>query len=433
MSDEFRTIEDRLRKQHMNLSHDERERAWSAIRTEIASAPMTVESPYRILSIFSYKHYVMIPTLIAILLLAGGGTVVAASDDARPGDVLFPVDRAVENVRIAFAGDDKKDELRVRFAEERATEVESIIDEEGARTRLAMETRAKSSGPQPETALMAVSDDTATSDDNRDDGDDDGSEHIAVGLSTAIDYLSQVSAELEAKGNTQAQEAVDAVIDRLNAKIGDIPEELRVRLQLDNEGDDDEIRVRVRTENEEGDDTNKGEVEVRGDGVRTKVEFKNGEFKIESKVEDDSDDSNDDSSDSFEVEADVFTDKTIVKIEHDGIKEVFITQENTRAGVVAAVAAYLDVSEASVDAVLDFEVENRVSRTTDLLLLSGNSGNDDDGGDDDSSLEDDDNSGSGSDDSGDDSEDDDDSSGSGSGSGHGGGDDDDDDLLDINL
>ena len=78
-----------------------------------------------ILSIFNFKKY-MIGALIALLVVLGGGGVVAASNSAVPGDALFGVDLAVEKAKINFAGsDEKKNELRVKFADERVAEAKS--------------------------------------------------------------------------------------------------------------------------------------------------------------------------------------------------------------------------------------------------------------------------------------------------------------------
>ena len=78
-----------------------------------------------ILSIFNFKKH-MIGALIALLVVLGGGGVVAASNSAVPGDALFGVDLAVEKAKINFAGnDDKKNELRVKFADERVAEAKA--------------------------------------------------------------------------------------------------------------------------------------------------------------------------------------------------------------------------------------------------------------------------------------------------------------------
>lgn len=79
-----------------------------------------------VLSIFNFKKH-MVGALIALLILGGGGGVVAASNASVPGDTLFAVDRAVERVRLNLADDEKKSELRVRFAEERIEEAKEVV------------------------------------------------------------------------------------------------------------------------------------------------------------------------------------------------------------------------------------------------------------------------------------------------------------------
>lgn len=391
MRNEHTTAEDRLA--HISVEHlseEERGRLWRSVTVAHARIPRVTPSPYSgwVISRFTHSHS-MITAAIALMLALSAGATVIAADDSRPGDVLFPIDRAAENVRVALARNDKKDELRIRFANERAMEVESIIDEEGERVRLSTTARAKFSGNAAlEAALMAVSSDdsgdTPDDSDSRKDSEDDikGGERIANGLSVAVGYLTKVSAELEAKGNVQAKESVDAVIARLNSKIGEIPEGLRLRLKLDSENTDNNLRIRVRTE-EEGDGN--GKTEVRRDGVRTRVEFKNGEIRIESKKDDDSRDGFSTNRSGLEIEADVFTDRTIVQVERNGTKELFVTSAKTRADVVAAIATKLNLSIADVDAVLDFEIENRASRQDDLPL-SGSSGGSKDDIDDDSRV-----------------------------------------------
>src|SRR3989344_8514673 len=70
------------------------------------------------------------PLIIAILALIGAGGTIAASDSARPGDLLFPADRSVEDIRFALTPENGKAELKVKFAEERLDEIESILKDE---------------------------------------------------------------------------------------------------------------------------------------------------------------------------------------------------------------------------------------------------------------------------------------------------------------
>ena len=72
------------------------------------------------------KH--MMATLLALVVILGGGGVVAASNQAVPGDALYGIDQAVEKVQIKLANsEEKKSELKVRFAEERLSEFETFV------------------------------------------------------------------------------------------------------------------------------------------------------------------------------------------------------------------------------------------------------------------------------------------------------------------
>ncbi len=90
------------------------------------------------LSIFNYKKH-MIGALIALVIILGGGGAVAASNSAAPGDALYGLDLAVEKAKINFTADaDKKDELRVKFADERVAEAKAKSNDDvnaGANTK----------------------------------------------------------------------------------------------------------------------------------------------------------------------------------------------------------------------------------------------------------------------------------------------------------
>jgi hypothetical protein len=62
-------------------------------------------------------------------LLLGGGRAVSASGKALPGDTLYPVKAAVEDVRLALAGDESAFRLYLEFAEARIDEMERLSAE----------------------------------------------------------------------------------------------------------------------------------------------------------------------------------------------------------------------------------------------------------------------------------------------------------------
>ena len=109
-----------------NLSVEDKNLIWSGI---IFNKPNKVKG---ILLPFNL-HKNMIGVLIALAVVLGGGGVVAASNTAVPGDSLFGVDLAVEKAKIALASsEDKKNELKIKFAEERLSEVETIVNTRGS-------------------------------------------------------------------------------------------------------------------------------------------------------------------------------------------------------------------------------------------------------------------------------------------------------------
>jgi hypothetical protein len=65
-----------------------------------------------------------VTAIIAVVLLAGASGTVAASGNSLPGEMLYPVKTATEQVRLTFAGSDEtKAELYVKFTNERVDEV----------------------------------------------------------------------------------------------------------------------------------------------------------------------------------------------------------------------------------------------------------------------------------------------------------------------
>jgi len=63
---------------------------------------------------------------ILIFVLLGGGIVYAA-DFAAPGDILYPLDRKIEAIRLRLAkSPDARSRLEIRFLEERKRELEKI-------------------------------------------------------------------------------------------------------------------------------------------------------------------------------------------------------------------------------------------------------------------------------------------------------------------
>jgi hypothetical protein len=160
--------------------------------------------------------------LAIIVAIAGGlGGMVFASNSAAPGDALYGVDRAVENIQYGLAGMQGRSTLALRFAQERYEEVNTLIDE----------------------------------------GDD--SDELLVGLDEAIAAVEALLAD-----ETLSPEARTAIQAQLDYLI-----ELRTQLdpgtmvELEIETDDGTVTVDVNVEGEsEVDNVDDGEVDNVDDG-----------------------------------------------------------------------------------------------------------------------------------------------------------------------
>lgn len=221
----------------------------------------------------------MIPLLIALAIALGAGGTIAVSDDARPGDILFPVDTAVERVQIAFSNDKNKSKLKAAFANERLEEVKELIDEDADDQM----------------------NDSTESDDPRDKMDDSKKENIEDGLSFAIDLLSEIDEE----------NGYGDLMDKLNTLIADFPEDTELDVKLSDKGSS---FIRLRSD----DDSNRFDFEIKetGDGERTIIKTRDGESRVEVEIRSDevkveiktdnsgSDDNDDDKDEMNEVDDD---------------------------------------------------------------------------------------------------------------------------------
>lgn len=302
----------------------------------------------------------MIGLIIVLVMALGVGGTIVASDDARPGDALFKVDQAVENVRISLAGKERKNELRVRFAEERIKEVREL-EEEGKIVN----------GP---TESLTVEQEA----------------EVTAGIEFALDLL----ADLDEIGEVE-DVRLEGLADQLSAYLDDLPDDARVqvsdgrlRIKFDNGPEKIEIK---------GQGEDKTKIEVRTEEGRLRVEVKDGLIEIKTKVEDDE-------KDELEAEAEILSDKTIVEVEVGDEKTTFATSANTREGIIAAIIAkFPNLSADQVRAVLKIETEDS-DEDEDL----NDDSDDEDLDDEDEDLDFDDD---------DEDDDDDDDSGSNSGSG----------------
>lgn len=113
------------------ISTEEKDSLWHNIVVRKAKEREVKSSFLSILSISSFNFHMnkLIVGALALVLVLGGGTMVAASNQSMPGDLLFPVDLAIEKIQIKLAGEEQRHELKLKFAEERVEEIKKVSEE----------------------------------------------------------------------------------------------------------------------------------------------------------------------------------------------------------------------------------------------------------------------------------------------------------------
>jgi hypothetical protein len=116
-------LEQQLQMIRPTLTDREREALWSSIAYRLTPRSARVSRRFR----------ATVAGTIAVSLFFSGLLTVYASDAAVPGDVLYPVDRAVEQVRLAVAPTvESRERIRIEQAYERLEEVRIILERNSA-------------------------------------------------------------------------------------------------------------------------------------------------------------------------------------------------------------------------------------------------------------------------------------------------------------
>lgn len=146
-------------------------------------------------------------------------------------------------------------------------------------------------------------------------------------------------------------QAID--ISSSSPERSDVLKGLEDRLRLRTSTLDEEFRVRVRDDD--------ARFELRTEDGRVRVDVKDGEVRIREKVmttivtvlETTTVTIQMTRMESLEIEADIFTDTTVVKVEMNDTDTVFTTSASTRDGIIAAIKSkFSALSTEEIDAVL---------------------------------------------------------------------------------
>ncbi len=224
----------------------------------------------------------MVQIILAILIVLGGSiATVKAADSAKPGDLLFPLDRAWEEVRIALAPASKKTELELEFAQERVKEVASLVDELSPSSTSAGSQSGVDSSATP-TAKFATPTSAVIP-------PGEGQKKLERALAVTWQQLLEVKGGL----SKDQQELIQPLLDELAGVLQALPAGSRLKVEVDKGGQEVEIEVK-------GDDGKRQvEFKIEKDGKKVKIESSSNESE-----DDYSDDHQSDDQDSSTDESD---------------------------------------------------------------------------------------------------------------------------------
>ncbi len=214
------------------LSPSERSRAWQNIHASLTPQPL--RSPYSHVTWLS--HASLIRVLAVIALVVGGGVTTVAAHEARPGDALFPLDRALERIELKLArSEERRNEIAIAHAEERLSELKILIHTSGSTTPYSV---------------------TATT-----------SSHTH--LNTAVDALMDV---------LDKSHMSDTARERIYENFFDEIDPLSVDMHIDSKQKKGSLKERVNIEHDERGET---KIEIREENKRTRIEKRDGRVHIE--------------------------------------------------------------------------------------------------------------------------------------------------------
>ncbi|MFA6307746.1 MAG: hypothetical protein WCS88_01060 [Patescibacteria group bacterium] len=202
-----------------SLSSTEKDTLWQGISHDI--------NQENNLSFFSllFSRKVVFNIAIAILVIFGGFiATVQAADRAKPGDKLYALDRAVENIQITFASPANKDKLKIKFSQERASEIQGVIKKN------------------------IDEDFEFEKDKNKNSNVGNNVGNIEESSHDALKYIIKVRNELFEKNNQIAVDDLDILLESVQASLATLPDNMKVDVEIEEENNKAEFRINFKDE-----------------------------------------------------------------------------------------------------------------------------------------------------------------------------------------
>jgi Domain of unknown function (DUF5667) len=303
------TLDTMLEQQRPHLTPEEQTLMLREIEARIYTPTPLIKSPY---SQFIFSRSVMAICAL-VCVIAASGTVLAA-EESRPGDLLFPIERAREEVRLALANDEEKEGLKAQFTTERFNELRDIIEEENM-----------------------------GSDGSRGTIDEEGELRVGVAVLILLEYIHSLEDEHEK----------NYILNNLNQELtlikvqgrGDSNDQLRLE-EAEIEIKDD--RIEIKNDN--------SEIRIKDDG-EIRIKHEDDDYKFESR-EDESDSENSENISINKFEVRVKDGVSEIRIEYGNNKLEYDTRLTTKDAIIRDVSNKTGISFTELSSALDIEFDD---------------------------------------------------------------------------
>ena len=175
------------------LTKAEKNLLWTKIENIISQ-----KHSFQPFSFFKLKPKLAFASFMSIAIIGASAAVAGASNDASPGDLLYPIDIAIERVQLALSKAENKDDLRLKFAEERLKEAQkALVSRNGGNPKgisISTSTEVLTESTEKNFQIMKKAEKT---------------------LPSALEKLEETRELLQKKGNQQGVKQVDQIIEEL--------------------------------------------------------------------------------------------------------------------------------------------------------------------------------------------------------------------------
>ncbi len=361
-----------------SLTKSERSVLWQEIQKDITPRTKKEERLFS-LAIFQLTSVRMATAAFLIVLLLGGSTVtVLASNEAKPGDLLYPIDIAVEKIQVAVASENKKPLLKVEHAKERFEEVAQLVlldqfsseDSESKEPIHDEEDDDEEEGQQEDSreeettssAVVILPDSVYTLKDIR---------RTDKALRKSLRYLEDTKTF---SPNEELEGEMDELIHDLTALAQGYVEEIEREREDDNREEREGVREitrdlkrEFRLQQKEIRKRDQEEVRDRRDSVQTRKEDRDTQTEEESKeeVKENEHEKEEWSEEQFEelainvlerIKVEIDKDKTQVKVYwSNGEEEEFVLQVYTVNEIIEEISDFLQIESTVVSDLIDIE------------------------------------------------------------------------------